>query len=100
MASELHIRPASRSDAEALAALTRRAGEHCQTPCLVAVVDGRIQAAMSLRGGPVIADPAILGTGVTGRLRLAAAEEIVRRQTREQRARSRRLRSTFGRIGG
>ena len=99
MASELDIRPAARADAPALAKLARRAGEHRpQGPCLVAVVDGRICAAISLRGGPVIADPASAGTGVAGLLRLRAAEEVGRRQTGEQRARSRRLRSTFARI--
>ena len=100
MASEVEIRSSSRSDAAALAALARRVGEpRPPEPCLVAVVDGSICAAISLRGGPVIAHPATAGTGVAGLLRLRAAEEVARRQTGEQRARSRRLRSTFARIG-
>ena len=100
MAAELNIRPASRSDADALAMLARTVGEQRPPePCLVAEIDGRIRAAISLRGGPVVADPTTAGMGVARRLRLAAAEEVNRRQTEAQRARSRRLRTTFARIG-
>ena len=100
MASELNIRPASASDADAVTRLARTVGERRPPdPYLVAEIDGRVRAAISLRGGPVIADATTAGMGVAGRLRLAAAEEVNRRQTEEQRARSRRLRSTFARIG-
>ena len=99
MASQVLIRTASRADNPALTTLARLAGEpRPSKPCMVAEVDGRIQAALSLRGGPVLTDPECLGTGVAGLLRLRADEEVRRRQSAEQRARSRRLRATFARM--
>ena len=100
MASQVLIRTSARSDTPALASLAGLAGEpRPSKPCLVAEVDGRVQAALSLRGGPVLTDPECVGTGVAGLLRLRADEEVRRRQTAEERARSRRLRATFARMG-
>lgn len=99
MATDLIIRTSIRSDNRALASLAAQAGEPSLAgPCMVAVVRGRVQAALSLRGGPLVTDPECEGTGVAGLLRLRADEEVRRRQTADQRARSRRLRATFARI--